>query len=223
MEDYELPVKFTEEERAAYAVWGIKKEKVLVPFGIAAAFIYLLAAVCIVTRVWGVRKEDHLWFQIIVQSGWMEELCYILAVIMTILILGPLNRILDRIWKKPAEPEWLRIKLLGDSVRVSKLQGIESNRISAEETHLLSELPALLDADKNAICFQGKWIKIGENTIENIYPPGKQHPWMDCPKQKASGISSVKRVCDILKGYEASLEETRREQEWIKENGSCKT
>lgn len=223
MEDYELPVKFTEEERAAYAVWGIKKEKVLVPFGIAAAFIYLLAAVCIVTRVWGVRKEDHLWFQIIVQSGWMEELCYILAVIMTILILGPLNRILDRIWKKPAEPEWLRIKLLGDSVRVSKLQGIESNRISAEETHLLSELPALLDADKNAICFQGKWIKIGENTIENIYPPGKQHSWMDCPKQKASGISSVKRVCDILKGYEASLEETRREQEWIKENGSCKT
>lgn len=38
-----------------------------------------------------------------------------------------------------------------------------------------------------------------------------------------SGISGVKKICDILKGYEASLEEARREQEWIKENGSCKT
>lgn len=219
MESYELPVKFTEEEKTAYAAWGMKKEKVLVPFGIVAAFIYLLAAVCIVTRVWGVREEEHLWFQIIVQSGWMEEACYVLAVIMTILILGPLNWILDRIWGRPAESEWLRIKLSEDSVRVSMLQGNDSNRILAEETHLLSELPAFLDADKNAVCFQGKWIRIGENTIENIYPPEKQHPWMECPDRKASGITSVKKICDILKGYEASLEEARREQEWIKENG----
>ena len=60
MEKYELPIKFTEEERAAYATWGIKKEKVLVPFGIAAGLIYLLAAVCIITRVWGIREQDSL-------------------------------------------------------------------------------------------------------------------------------------------------------------------
>ena len=71
MENYELPVKFTEEERAAYAAWGIKKEKILVPFSIAVVIIYLLVAVCIVARVWGVRQQDHLLFQVILQSGWM--------------------------------------------------------------------------------------------------------------------------------------------------------
>lgn len=218
MENYELPVKFTEEERATYAAWGIKKEKILVPFSIAVVIIYLLVAVCIVARVWGVRQQDHLLFQVILQSGWMEEACYVLAVIVTILVLGPLNWILDRIWKKPAEPEWLRIAPVGDSVRVSKLPEIASSRILAEETHLLSDLPAFLDVDKNAICFQGKWIRIGENTIESIYPPGKQHSWMDCPNRKASGISDVKKVWNILKGYEASLEEKRREQEWMKGN-----
>ena len=28
-EKYDLPIKFTEEERKAYAAWGIKKEKVM--------------------------------------------------------------------------------------------------------------------------------------------------------------------------------------------------
>lgn len=39
-ENYELPVLFTEEERKAYASWGIKKEKLLMPFAIATILIY---------------------------------------------------------------------------------------------------------------------------------------------------------------------------------------
>ena len=40
-ERYELPVLFTEEERNTYAAWGIKKEKVLMPFAIATVLIYV--------------------------------------------------------------------------------------------------------------------------------------------------------------------------------------
>ena len=43
-ERYELPVLFTEEERNAYAAWGIKKEKVLMPFAIATVLIYVVTA-----------------------------------------------------------------------------------------------------------------------------------------------------------------------------------
>ena len=39
-ESYELQVLFTEEERNTYADWGIKKEKVLMPFAIATVLIY---------------------------------------------------------------------------------------------------------------------------------------------------------------------------------------
>ena len=38
-ENYELPVLFTEEERKAYASWGIKKEKLLMPLAIATILI----------------------------------------------------------------------------------------------------------------------------------------------------------------------------------------
>ena len=33
-ESYELPVLFTDDECKAYAAWGMKKEKVLMPFAL---------------------------------------------------------------------------------------------------------------------------------------------------------------------------------------------
>lgn len=218
MEKYELPIKFTEEERAAYATWGIKKEKVLVPFGIAAGLIYLLAAVCIITRVWGIREHDSLLFHILIQSGWVEEAGYVLAILCTILLLGPINWILDKVWKKPVDPKWLRIAIVEENVKVSLLQEAKNNRESVAEIYPLSNLSVFLNSKENTVFFQGKWIEIGENTIENIYPSEKQHAWMDYPTRKVSAISNVKKIEDILKGYEASLEAICKEQEWIKKH-----
>ena len=50
---------------------------------------------------------------------------------------------------------------------------------------------------------------------ENTYPAKYRHPWMDHPENKASAITDVQRLTDILKGYEASLEAARKEQEWL--------
>ena len=83
----------------------------------------------------------------------------------------------------------------------------------------MTESIAFLNMEENAIYYQKKWWKIGENTIETIYPPGKQHPWMDHPENKAGGITEVKRLSDILKGYEASWEAARKEQEWLQRQG----
>lgn len=57
-ERYELPILFTEEERNTYAAWGIKKEKVLMPFAIATILIYVVTAAFVVMKVWGVRDSD---------------------------------------------------------------------------------------------------------------------------------------------------------------------
>lgn len=38
---------------------------------------------------------------------------------------------------------------------------------------------------------------------------------MDHPENKASAITDVQRLTDILKGYEASLEAAHKEQEWL--------
>ena len=49
-ESYELQVLFTEEERNTYADWGIKKEKVLMPFAIATVLIYVVTAAFVVMK-----------------------------------------------------------------------------------------------------------------------------------------------------------------------------
>ena len=38
-ETYHLPVLYTEDERSSYAVWGIKKEKLLLPFAVVTIII----------------------------------------------------------------------------------------------------------------------------------------------------------------------------------------
>lgn len=220
-ESYELPVLFTDDECKAYAAWGMKKEKVLMPFALITILIYMVATVLVVMKVWGVRESDHLLFQMLVLDGWIPELTGVLAVLMTILLLGPLNFILDKIWKKPAEPMTLIIEPEGTNVKIRKAQtdreeNLKNRKMATEtESYPLTQLFAFLNPEDNTICYQKKWYIIGENTIENIYPAKYRHPWMDHPENKASVITDVQRLTDILKGYEASLEAARKEQEWL--------
>ena len=67
-EKYELPIKFTEEQREKYAEWGIKKEKVLMPMAAVTILIDLLTVLWVVGRVWLIRESDPIWFQIICQN-----------------------------------------------------------------------------------------------------------------------------------------------------------
>ena len=218
-ESYELPVLFTDDECKAYAAWGMKKEKVLMPFALITILIYMVATVLVVMKVWGVREGDHLLFQMLLWGDWIPELTGALAFFMTILLLGPLNFILDKLWKKPAEPMWLCVVPEGGTVKVTAVRGLEGNPWTPAEIYLLTELETFLNPADNTICYQKKWYRIGENTIENIYPPEKQHPWMDHPENKASGIIDVQRLMEILKGYEASLKAARKECEWMEKHG----
>ena len=210
-ESYELPVLFTDDECKAYAAWGMKKEKVLMPFAIATVLIYVVTAAFVVMKVWGVRDSDHVLFQMLVLGDWIPELTGVLAVLMTILLLGPLNFILDKIWKKPAESMTLIVEPEGTNVKIRKAQtGREENpknrKIETDaESYPLAQLFAFLNPR--------------DNTIENIYPAKYRHPWMDHPENKASAITDVQRLTDILKGYEASLEAARKEQEWMEKHG----
>ena len=51
-ESYELPVLFTDDECKAYAAWGMKKEKVLMPFALITILIYMVATVLVVMKSW---------------------------------------------------------------------------------------------------------------------------------------------------------------------------
>lgn len=214
LEKYDLPVKFTEEERNAYAAWGIKKQKVMIPYVIIVLLIDIFSITIGCMQIWDIRSTDSILFHIILDSGWLESVCYVLAVCLTIMILGPLNWLLDRIWKKPEEPRWLRIEISEEGVRVKVLSGTEREEILSSEMYTWGEAEAILDSENNAVLAQKCWMKIGENTIENIYPEENRHPWMDYPKRKVKGIDSVEKLCRILKRYQASLMEKKMERNW---------
>ena len=114
---------------------------------------------------------------------------------------------------------WLRVVPEGGTVKVTAVRGLEGNPRTPAEIYLQTELETLLNPADNTICYQKKWYRIGENTIENIYPPEKQHPWMDHPENIASGIIDVQRLMEILKGYEAALKAARKECEWMEKHG----
>ena len=60
-ESYELQVLFTEEERNTYADWGIKKEKVLMPFAIATVLIYVVTAAFVSSSCWKFCPSRAAW------------------------------------------------------------------------------------------------------------------------------------------------------------------
>ena len=221
LEKYDMPVKFTEEERKAYAAWGIKKRKTMAPYVVIVLLIDILSIALGCIQVWSIRNTDSILFHIILDSGWMASACYVLAVCLTIVIVGPLNWVLDRIWKKPEEPRWLQITLTEQGILVNLLSGTERGEILSSERHSWTEAESVLDPGNNSVLVQNCWVQIGENTIENIYPEGYRHPWMDCPNRKVKGIDSVKKLWGILKGYQASLAEQKMEQEWQEMKGGA--
>ena len=87
-EKYELPIRFTEEQRKKYAEWGIKKGKVLMPMAAVTIGIDLLTVLWVVGRVWLIRESDPIWFQIICQNDGIGEISSTIAIILTFLILN---------------------------------------------------------------------------------------------------------------------------------------
>lgn len=64
-------------------------------------------------------------------------------------------------------------------MKVTAVRGLEGNPRTPAEIYLLTELETFLNPADNTICYQKKWYRIGENTIENIYPPENSiHGWI---------------------------------------------
>ena len=211
-EKYELPIRFTEEQRKKYAEWGIKKGKVLMPMAAVTIGIDLLTVLWVVGRVWLIRESDPIWFQIICRNDGIGEISSTIAIILTFLILKPIDLILDKIWHRPEGTEWLEVGLTKNAAGRSCC-----GEITVFETHPLIQMDEYLDAEKNAVRVQGVWLEIGENTRENIYTPQQQKHWLDQPEGKSGSINSVQKLQKIIKGYAAALEEKEKERAWLME------
>lgn len=90
------------------------------PMAAVTIGIDLLTVLWVVGRVWLIRESDPIWFQIICQNDGIGEISSTIAIILTFLILKPIDLILDKIWHRPEGTEWLEVGLTENGVTVKR-------------------------------------------------------------------------------------------------------
>lgn len=109
-ETYHLPVLYTEDERSSYAAWGIKKEKLLLPFAVVTIIIDAFVLCATVVYLFAVQRQTpafSVWLSC--WGGVVGDVSYGVALVLTVLILKPLDWLLDKIMHRPEEPKMLQV------------------------------------------------------------------------------------------------------------------
>ena len=215
-ETYHLPVLYTEDERSSYAVWGIKKEKLLLPFAVATILIDVFVLCATVVYLLAVRRQTpaiSIWISC--WGGLVGDVSYGVALVLTVLILKPLDWLFAKIMHRPEEPKMLQVTPMETGVSYFLLRG---TTVLAQGMRTWDAWEAALTVETNQRLPSGERLRIGSNTIASIYPPEKQKPWMDHPAEQITGTISVAQIRKNMQGYRASLEEQKREAEWRRQN-----
>lgn len=213
-EYYKLPILFNEEERENYARWGIKKSKTLIPFATITILIDLVVTIVVLLYFLGFFDGSHnLNIHLSAFGGFTINFLYNIAIILTIIIIKPIDWILDLIFKKPKEPKMLRLEPTPQGVAY-KL--IRKKDLICEGVLSWEQWKSAVYPNTNQIVIQNQWLKIGENTIETIYPREYQKKFMDRPAEKIVGTINFKKIQKNFEGYLASLEAKKKEEEWAK-------
>ena len=100
-ETYHLPILYTEDERSSYAAWGIKKEKLLLPFAVATILIDAFVLCATVVYLF-VKQRQTPAFSVWIScwGGLVGDVSYGVALVLTVLILKPLDWLLDKIMRR---------------------------------------------------------------------------------------------------------------------------
>lgn len=212
-EYYHLPVQMTPEERSRYAAWGIKKEKTLLPFLLLVLLLDLAVTLGTLYVPLGLRAEiSQVSLFLRLYGKTFFAFSTILFFVLVLLLWKPLDLLCDRLLRRPKDPRMLRLEPCPEGVQYQlfRQKDLLSQGVLSWEQWDTAVFPAA-----NQIWIEGECLTIGANTIQSIYPKEKQHPWMDHPAEKIVGFIRLEEVQNNLDGYLASLEEQKREEEWL--------
>lgn len=226
VEVYDLPVKFTEEEREYYANWGIKRQKLLIPLFVISGIVIGITISFFVIKLVGLYHTDYWRYKSFI---WSVNIWGPIAGIVITVILVCVNMLLnfgfDCIHKKPNFLKKVQI-LIEDNNGMSQLPSnikmvLWKNKKQMEQQEIaLDSLDTYFDVEDNCIFLNDNRYEIGANTIESIYPQEMHHKrWLEQPDCRAGAILRVERMKDILEDYKAALAVKEKEQTWLREHG----
>ena len=188
----------------------------MLPFAVATILIDAFVLCATVVYLLAVRRQTpafSVWISC--WGGLVGDVSYGVALVLTVLILKPLDWLFDKIMHRPEEPKMLQVTPKETGVSYFLLRG---TTVLAQGMLTWDAWEAALTVETNEILLEGQRLRIGSNTIASIYPPEKQKPWMDHPAEQITGTISLAYIRENMQGYRASLEEQKREAEWRRQN-----
>lgn len=220
-EIYNLPIKFTEEERKKYELWGLKEAKFSSITSILIIIIAILITLYKYSIVFGFYKSDYwqykleIW-QLTGQNGSIAKLftsSFFLDIIL-IIVCVLFSKFMDLIFKvcyKPINQKHIEIKLILTNFK-AEIKVLENNKILSQETIDLNMLKDNLILENNSIKIKNSTYKIGINNKQNIYAKPEKH--FSEPTLYKNSVSDISHFSNVVTGLINSLEEKQKEAKW---------
>ena len=133
-----------------------------------------------------------------------------------IIIMAPWGYLFDKLNGKPEAPLMIYLTLERDAVSYQikrKSNLLKSGRLVWDKWY------AACDENENKVILDGVSYNIGQNNSMYIYN-SKDKQWLDIPKERIIGTIKLSEINKNIRGYIASQEEQKREEEWNKEHES---
>lgn len=218
---YNFPIKFNDEEREEYKLWGLKDAKFLT----INRFIFTPLAIFMIIYKYKIifeLYERNYWlykFEILTLLGKLSPIFMIFssALIIDIILLsicGLLIKLFDlifRLFVKPVNQKHIEVTINPDAKNVV-LKVLEKNKIIDQESINLDLLIGRLDLEDNAIKINNVSYIVGKNNRENIYLDMKPKAYYSEPAQYKNSITDIPHFKSVIDGLLNSLEEQKKER-----------
>ena len=224
---YNFPIKFNDEEREKYKLWGLKDAKFLI------INCFILTPIVIFMIIYKYKilfelYESNYWlykFEILALLNKLSPFLMVFSLsfitdIILLLLTGLLIKLLDLIFGlcvKPVNQKHIEVTINPDANNVV-LKVLEKNKILDQESINLDLLTGRLDLEDNAIKINNVSYIVGRNNRENIYLDMKPKAYYSEPIQYNNSITDISHFKSVIDGLLNSLEEQKKERDWESNN-----
>lgn len=226
-EFYNFPIKFNNEEREKYKLWGLKEAKFLKISSIIIVIVAILIAIYKYSIIFGFYESDYWQYKLEVWglTGQNSSFTQLFTVsffidIILIVICILLTKFMDLIFKlcyKPIVQKHIEI-IIEPNSNQAILRLLEKDKLLNQEIVALELIKNNLDLKNNGIIVNNKPYIIGANNRKNIYLDMKPLPYLTEPTQYKNNITDLSHFNNIVDGLLKSFEEQKKEINWKNSN-----
>ena len=226
-EVYNFPIKFNEEEREKYKLWGLKESKFIGIVGIIVVMVAILITIYKYSIIFGFHKNDYWQYRLEIggltgQNSSFLQLFTVSFLLdnMLVVICALIAKVMELIFKlcyKTIIQKHIEITINPDSNKVI-LKVLEKDKLLDQEVVDLDLLKNNLNIKHNEIKVNNVSYMIGINDRKNIYLDMKPELYFPEPIRYKNNIIDLSHFNNVVDGLLNSLEEQKKEEIWKKNN-----